>query len=323
MTSKRDIEKELDEVSERTLEALPADSRLKMTMGALADGDLDTHERLMETAPRKEYTATELEYTDGTKKLTMLSLTARHELQKLYQIINQHESTRDQFMALMLLNESLSRLSRGEFDVDEFGIFDAPDHADADYAYGKEWGPATAWLATKYRELWEDLPVEMPLDETERERPYFPSLAAGASAAYPSDLSGEAFDDLEVDRIQSDLYMSEVKLANALADFYTRFHGWRLFAEEHLDVSLDELLNLSVLPGEEDGLGGTHGIAEINADLCENILSLKRDYLDAHPALLEDLAEKRGEEPPDSSVDLDARAEEFAESIAEEAELPF
>ena len=322
MTSKRDIEKELDEVSERTLEALPADSRLKMTMSALADGDLDTHERLMQTAPRKEYTATELEYTDGTKKLTTLSLIARHEIQKLYQIIDQHENLRDKYMALMLLNESLSRLSRGEFGVDEFGNLDAPDHADADYAYDKKSGPDTACLGTKYRDLWEELPGELLLDEADRETPYFPNLAAAGLLAYPSDLSGEAFDDLEGDRIQSDLYMSEVKLANALADFYTRFHGWRLFAEEHLDVTFDELLDISTPPGEDD-LRATHGIAEINADLCENILSLKQDYLEAYPALLEDLAEKWGEEPPDSSVDLDARAEEFAESIAEEAELPF
>ncbi|MWV41184.1 hypothetical protein [Natrialba sp. INN-245] len=271
---------------------------------------------MVDTAPRYEYTATDLEYLDGIKKLGAVSLQARYELQNRYQAITECEATRDKYMALMLLNEGLSRLSRGAFEIDEFGNFDAPDHADAGYAYGKKWAPDQAYLATKYRELWEDVPAELLVDEDDREIKQFTELAAAGSLAYPTDLSGETFDDLEDDRMPSEVYETEVRLLGALVDFHTRFHGWRLFAEEHLDITLDELLDVSA--PEEDGVGVTHGVAEIDEQLGENILSLKRDYLQAYPALLEEWTDDAEE----VDVDLDARAQNFADGLTDAVDLP-
>ena len=317
MTSIDDLQHDLKGVSDTVLGNLSTEERIRVFAKEAADGNEEFLQQLADTAPRHEYTATDLEYLNGIKKVGAVSLQARHELQKRYQAITEHETTRDKYMALMLLNESLSRLSRGAFEIDEFGNFDAPNHEDAEYAYGEQQAPDMAYLATKYRELWEDVPAELLVGEDDRAgtAEVFPELAAAGSLAYPSDLSAEAFDDLDDDRISSEVYQTEVRLLVALGNFHTRFHGWRLFAEEHLDVTLDELLDISAVE-EDDALETMHGIALIDEQLCENILSMKRDYLEAYPALLEE--ESGGE----VHVDLDARAQNFADGLADAVDLP-
>ena len=323
MTSIDDLKHDLKGVSDTVLGNLSTEERIRVFAKEAADGNDGRLEQLADTAPRHEYTATDLEYLNGIKKVGVLSLQARHELQKRYQVITEHETTRDKYMALMLLNESLSRLSRGAFEIDEFGNFDAPNHEDAEYAYGEQQAPDMAYLATKYRELWEDVPAELLVGEDDRAgtAEVFPELAAAGSLAYPSDLSAEAFDDLDDDRISSEVYQTEVRLLHALVDFHTRFHGWRLFAEEHLDVTLDDLLDISA-PEGEDTVRNTHGIAEIDEQLCENILSMKRDYLEAYPALLEEWAGDMETDTEDVDADLDARAQNFADGLADAVELP-
>ena len=323
MTSIDDLKHDLKGVSDTVLGDLSTEERIRVFAKEAADGNEEFLQELADTAPKHKYTSTDLEYLNGIKKVGAVSLQARHELQTRYQVITQHETTCEEHMALMLLNESLSRLSRGGFEIDEFGNFDAPDHDDAEYAYGKKSAPDTAFLATKYRELWEDVPAELLLDEDDRAgtTEVFSNLAAAGSLAYPDDLSGEAFDDLEKDRISSEVYQSEVRLLHALVDFHTRFHGWRLFAEEHLDITLDALLDISA-PEDEDeyGVGNIHGINEISEGLCENILSMKQDYLEAYPALLEEWADDMGENVEE--VDLDARAQNFADGLADAVDLP-
>lgn len=322
MTSIDDLHHDLKNVSDTVLRDLDTEERIRIFAKAAAEGEDDRIQQLVDTAPRREYTATDLDYLNGIKKVGAVSLQARHELQKLYQVITEHETTRDKYIALMLLNESLSRLSRGAFEIDEFGDVDAPSHDDADYAYGKKSVPDTAFLATKYRELWEDVPAELLLAEGDRPDPTrcFPNLAAAGLLAYPSDLSSETFDDLDDDRIPSKVHETEVRLMNAVADFYTRFHGWRLFAEEQLDISLDELLDISA-PEGEDTPGNTHGINEISEQLGESILSLKRDYLEVYPTLLEEWAEDIGKDTDAISLDLDERARNYADGLADAIDL--
>ena len=321
MTSIDDLKHDLKGVSDTVLGNLSTEERIRVFAKEAADGNEDRLEQLADTAPRKEYRVPDLEYLNGIKKVGAVSLQARYELQKRYQAITEHETIRDKYMTLMLLNESLSRLSREAFEIDEFGNFDAPDHDDAEYAYGKKRAPDTAYLATKYRELWEGVSAELLVDEEDREIKQFPELAAAGSLAYPSDLSGEAYDDLDDDRISSEVYQSEVRLLTALVDFRIRFHGWRLFAEEHLDITLDEFLDISA-PEGEDGVGVTHGIAEIDEQLCENILSLNGDYLEAYPALLEEWADDMDRDAEEIDVDLDARAQNFADGLADAVDLP-
>lgn len=317
MTSIDDLKDDLRNVGDIQLGNLSTEDRLRYFVKEAAEDQEDRLKWLTDTAPKYQYTATDLEYTDGVKKIGFLSIAARHELQQLSQAIDQHEAARDKHMALIMLNETLNRLSRTAFEIDEFGHVDTPGHTDADYIYGKKFSPGKACLGTKYRELWEDLPVELLLNEDDRKIKRFPSLAAAGLVGYPSDLSAEAFDDLNDDRISSEVYLSELRLLNALVDFHTCFHGWRLFAEEHLDITFNELLHVSTPPGEDAPIA-PHGIAEIDEQLCENILSLKSDYLEAYPTLVEEWADDAAK----INTDLDARAQRCADELAELADLP-
>ena len=318
MTSIDDLKHDLRSVGDKQLGDLSAEDRLRYFIKEAADGREDRLEWLTETAPTKQYEATDLEYTDGIKRYSFMSMWAKYELQTLYQAITEREAHRDRHMALMLLNESLSRLSRGAFEIDEFGNFDAPDHDDADYAYGKKSAPDTAYLATKYRELWEDVPADLLLDEDDRSgtAEVFPNLAAGGLLAYPDDYS--RFDDLEIDRIPSELAKAEMRLTNTLVKFYTHFHGWRIFAEEYVDVTLDEFLDLTRPPQDTDMmLAPPPSMPGVDEELCENILSYYEDYLEAYQSIREEYAERVGMEQPDPPMDLDERAEAFAQGIGE------
>lgn len=318
MTSIDDLKHDLKGVSDTVLGDLDTEERLRLFIQEAAEDREDRLEWLTQTAPTKQYEATDLEYTDGIKRYSFLSLQARYELQTLYQAISQHEIDRDRYMALMLLNESLSRLYSGEFKIDEFGQSDAPDHADAEYAYGTKQAPDAAYLATKYRELWENAPVELLLDEDDRSgtAEVFPNLAALGLLAYPDDLS--TFDDVEIDRIPSELAKAEMDLARTIVKMYTQFHGWRIFAEEYLDVSLDEFLGITTPPQDTDlMLVPPPSTPEINERLCENILSLNEDYLEAYQSIREEYAERVGMEQLDAPLDPDENAEAFAQAIGE------
>ena len=205
-----------------------------MSLEALAAGDEAAHKRLMETTPMKDYTLTDPEYTKGVQKLFMLSLHASYQLRLQYRTLMSFESERDKQVLTMLLNEALARLARDDFSVDEYGHMSADDHAKADYAYGLKSSPNIACLATKYRRLWDDLPFELVLKEDKRDIKHFPELAASGLTGYPDDPSAEAFDDIEDDRIESEANRAELRVMMAVVNFYTRFHGWRLFAEEHI-----------------------------------------------------------------------------------------
>jgi len=321
MTSIDDLKHDLEGVSDTVLGNLSTEERIRTFAKEAADGNEERLEQLADTAPRKKYTATDLEYLNGVKKIGVLSLQARHELQKRYQVIDQHETTRDKQMALMLLNESLSRLSRGAFEIGEFGNFDAPAHEDGEYAYGKKQAPDMAYLATKYRELWEDVPAELLVNEDDRAgtAEVFPALAAGGALAYPDDLSGEMFDDLDDDRISSEVYQSEVRLLNALVDFHTRFHGWRLFAEEHLDITLDELLQASQaekLPFDEQT-----GPGWLTEEECRDTLERMQLYLDAYEERENAVGEVLAEGPPEDLDEADVAGMAAAGEVMVEYDL--
>jgi len=314
--TKRSVENDLEDMSEEVLGGLNPGKRLRMSLEALADGDVDKHERLMETTPVKSYKLTDPEYTDAVQKMVLLSTTAMYQLRLQYRTLMSFEAERDKQVLAMLLNEALGRLARGDFGVDGFGNVNAGDHDEADYAYGKKQAPGTARLATKYRQLWDDLPFKLIVDESDRNINYFPELAAGGLLGYPDDL--DMFDDIEDDRIASEAYRGELRLTMAVVNFYTRFHGWRLFAEEHLGVTLDEFLDVTMEEAVEDD--GVVAAMEIDEKTCENVLSLKEDYLEAYPGLVRSTL--KDEEEGDLEIDLDERAQKRADTLGEVVELP-
>lgn len=317
MTTKRSVENELDDLSERILGDLEPAKRLRLSLRAQAEGDEKTHERLVETTPMLDYKITDPEFAENANKLSKLSFTASYELQLQYTKVRSLKAERDRQVALMLLNEALGRLARGDFGVDEYGDMDVGDHSEGDYDYGMKQSPDVASLATKYRRLWDDLPFELEMGEDERDTDYFPGLAAGGLMGYPQDLSAPHFDDIEEDRISSDAHRSDVRLMLEVVDFYTYFHGWRLFAEDHIGVSLDEFLD--AMRDESATVGSTVGSITLDEETCQNILSVHEDYLDAFPRAVAETVDSE----EDADVDIDLRAQRFAESTAEIAELPF
>ncbi|SDY98103.1 hypothetical protein [Halopenitus persicus] len=319
MTSIDDFKHDVKSIGDKQLADLDTEERLRYFIQEAAEDREERIEWLTETAPTKQYEATDLEYTDGIKRYSFLSLQARHGLQTLYQAITEREADRDRYMAVMLLNGVLERLSQGHFTVDEYGNAEIPGSWPDDY--GPQYAPDTSTLATKYRELWEDVPAELLLEGDDRSgtSEQFPHLAALGLMAYAEDYSG--FDDVDIDRIPPEFVRAELQLAKMVVHFHTRFHGWRIFAEKYLDVTLDEFLAIIRPPEAADSpldpFARPHGVPAVDEELCENTLSYYRDYLEAYQSLREEYADRAGMERPDAPLDLDDRAEAFAQAIGE------
>jgi hypothetical protein len=129
---------------------------------------------------------------------------------------------------------------------------------------------------------------------------------------YPSDNSGESYNDLADDRIPSELHHTEMQLAGALIAFHTRYHGWRKFAEEEVGISLDELLSISMF--QHDGANRSivpRGIPAVNERLSKSTLSMNQEYLQPPPDSVANRCESY------EAVDLEARTQRFAEELAE------
>lgn len=274
-------------------------------------------DQLVETAPVGTYEMTDPEYMDAIREVFVLSLAASDQLRRQYNMIRIHKAQRDQQLALMLLNEALSRLSRGDFAVDEYGEVATADHDAENYDYDRTHPPDTACLGTRYKRLWDALPCESVVSEAERDRTdYFPNLAAGGLPGYPEDLSGSVYDDLEEDRLTSEAHLYDLRLLNTVVDFYTWVHAWRIFAEDYLEVSVDEFLDVTPPSPVHDGTE-LSAPATLDEQRCRNILSLNEDYLAAFPRLVEEFSD--GDE--EIEIDLNPRAQRYADQIAEDIEL--
>ena len=324
MTSIDDLKHDLKGVSDTVLGNLSTEERLRLFAENAAEGNEEFLEELTETAPEYQYTATDLDYTHGKLKLGVVSLMARNQLYQNYQALDYYAEKRDKHMALMMLNETLARLSGRSFDVDEYGNVDVPDTGDGYNDVGDRFFPGSSYLAAKYQELWEDVPAELLLEEDDREFYHFPALSHPALEGYRSDLSGETFDDIDDDRIDSEVYLTELRLLNTVVDFYINFNGWRLFVEEHLGVSFDEFLNTPI--PRWDAERRSSGPLDLDESLCEYTLREYNDYLEAYPSLLkewgdEELESAEGEVTAVLDM-LDSRAQEYADGLAEDTHLP-
>lgn len=319
MTSIDDLHDDLENVSETVLGSLDARDRLRLFIEEAAADNGERVALLAKTAPEYEYRAPDLAYTQGVREVMATSLTARLDLQHALSAVRECERTRDLNVALLLLNEVLGRLSRDAFAIDEEGRITAPPHGEADYAYGEKYPPDTVLAATKYHDVWRSVPAELLLDalDHDRTRPYWPGLGArGAAAAdggsTPDHGGGEAGG---LDGVVSAVGRAELELVVALTDLYTAFHGWRRVAEDHLGVSLDELLGVTG-PHHADLDNRAYSPSVLVDEVqCEAALALKQEYLDALPDLAAVVHEGGDTDP---GVDLDVRAQAFADRVADE-----
>lgn len=304
-----DLGAEVTETAEAVLGDLDNEERLQLCIEAMAGDDDERIERLTETAPVHTYETVDMQYQEYTKDLFAFSTLARYELERYYLSMNHYEAERDLYVALMLLNETLSRLSGGHLSVDEFGEIDRPESARVEPEYRGKHEPGLAYMATKYREIWDDLEADHLIHEEERRINYWPGLAAAGFLAYPNEFDGET--------IAGEYEQAELNLFFTTAELYKRFHAWEIFAEEHLGTGLDTLLNVAV---QSDRKGSLAGPDEVSAELIGNTLSLYEDTLRGYEVMLREGAKEYTDDVPE--IDLDAEAEAYAETLTDETVLP-
>ena len=175
------------------------------------------------------------------------------------------------------MNESLCQHSPESVDIDEFGQVEAPSYSNGESSAKHTSSGGRAYLTAKYRALWEDTPHNFLLEEDAQVEEYLSNLAATGLMGYPSDISGEWFDELPEDRIPSELHQSEMQLVGALPELHTRYHGWRMLAEEEIGIQLDELLQITRSEYADGNISVvTHSIPAVSQQLCENTPSVNQ-----------------------------------------------
>ena len=311
MTSKDTLHRDLKNLSEELLGGLSSAERIQMFAKAAADNNDEFIEELWATAPKKRYELPELASRSGARTVFLLSALVYGELVRLETEMRVHKAERDRAMALVLLHEALSRLSNGQFSVDEYGDIEIPDSWPE--AYGPKYDPETSKLATKFRALFESTALELPISVAERSPAYFPELAACSLLAYRDDLSDEAFDDLP-DFSHSEAFQSEVLLIHTVVEFYRTYHGWRIVAEDHIGISFDEFLGVAQPEDDYGGMFATAGGTPLDQDQCETILSLHQLHLDAYEDVFEALSIHFDE--ASDSIGLDEQVEEYVAALA-------
>lgn len=293
MTSIDDLKHDLKGVSDGVLSDLDTEERLRVFIQEAAEDREERIEWLTETAPTKQYEATDLAYTDGIKRYSFLSLQARHELQTLYQAITEREADRDRYMAVMLLNEALEGLSQGHFTVDEYGNADTP--ASWPHDYGPQYDADESRLAGKYRELWDRNDLELAFDTEDRSRPFFAAMAADGLLSYRTEVT-ENFQPAAMAR-------TEKHLIDTVAEFYRAFHTYRRLAEEHLDMTLDEFLGASQT--ERLPFDDRTGPRRLTEEECRDVLERMQQYIDAYEESQQKVGEVLAEGAPEAVDDLD------------------
>jgi len=315
MTRITDLHQDVEAAQDTVLGGLETDERIRMFLKASAEDRDDRIEMLRDSAPRSTYEMPDLEFTEGTKEVYLLSMLANHTLERLYTTILMHEAGRDKHILAILLNQALAELSQGHFTVDEYGNVDTPES----WPNPHEWmdDTDTARLAGRYGELWAERDLELPPSFDERVTPYFAEMATAGLLGYRHKL-----DRLE-DGLSRTAFIDE-QLTSATAEFYVGFHTFHRLAEEHLDTTLDELLQAT--QAERSMFDASLPSGRIDEEACRDLLERKEIYLDAHEGVLEvlmDAAEEMDAEDTDvfaedlglSKSDLDTEVDECLEEI--------
>jgi len=305
-----DLKHDVNSVQDNVLGDLDTQERVRQFMKAVAEDREDRIEMLRDSVPRYEYEMPDLEFTEGTKEVYVLSMLANHTLERLYTATLMHEAGRDKHVALVLVNEALERLSQGHFTVDEYGNADAPES----WPLGYDWmdNADTSRLGGMYRELWDENDLPLPSSFENRVSPYFAELATDSLLGYRHDL--EVLED-GVSRIA----LIDEKLSSTVVEFYVAFHTFRRLAEEHLGTTLDELLQAT--QAERGPFDTSPG--PLDEAACHDLLKRKEFYLTSHEEAMEVLADAAKDMDTDvaeelalSKPDLDAEVDEAVEEMA-------
>lgn len=309
-----DLKHDVKNVQDTVLGDLDTQERVRLFMKAAAEDREDRIEMLRDSVPRYEYEMPDLECTEGAKEVYILSMLANYTLERLYTTTLMHEAGRDKHVALVLLNEALERLSQGHFTVDEYGNADAPES----WPLGYDWmdNADTSRLAGKYRELWDENDLPLPSSFEGRVCPYFAELATDGLLGCRHKL--EVLEDGA-----SRIALIDEKLASTVVEFYVAFHTFRRLTEEHLGITLDELLQ--AIQADRGPLDTSPAPGPLNEATCRDLLKRKEFYLDAHEEAMKVLADVVKDmdsaavaDMTLSPFDLDAEVEDAVEEMAAE-----
>jgi len=301
-----DLKHDVKNVQDNVLGDLDAEERVRMFLKAAAEGQDDRIEMLRDSAPRYEYETRDLEFTHGAIEAYTLSRMANASLERLYTAMMMHEAGRNQYVAIVLLNEALEKLSQGHFTVDEYGNADTP--ASWPHDYGPQYDPDESRLAGKYRELWERNDLELAFDTEDRSRPYFAELAADGLLGYRTEVTDNY--------APAGMARAETNLMETVVEFYKAFHTYRRLAEEHLGITFDEFLQASQaekLPFDE-----RTGPGWLTEEECRDVLERMQLYIDAYEESQRKVGEVLAEGAPEGFDDLeDAHIAETGELMQE------
>lgn len=300
-----DLKDDLESVSDNVLGDLGAEERIRMYVKAAAKGQDERLKRLRESAPSREYRLPDLGFTQGTKEVYVLSMLANYQLERLHTALMMHETARDKLVASVLLNEAIERLSQGHFTVDEYGDVNAP--SSWPHNYGPQYAPDESRLAGKYRELWDENELELAFDPEDRSRPYFAELAGGGLLGYRSEVT-DNYTPAGVARV-------ETQLIETVVEFYECFHTWRQFAEEHLGITLDEVLQ--VTQTEKRPFDDFTGPTRLDEETCRDVLEGTNLYIEQHKESMEKIGEVFTDGPPKGRTDLTTAAIEAGGALSE------
>lgn len=144
-----------------------------------------------------------------------------------------------------------------------------PDRDDAGYAYGKQQASDIAYVATKYRELWEDIPAELLVEEDDR----------GVPSSRGARLHGVCRRLFGVRRSEGTPYLfalakAEMSLAKPLVGFYTTLSRVAYLRREVPRCYSRPVLAIIRPPEASDSpldpFAEPSGVPAVDKELCKN-----------------------------------------------------
>ena len=128
MTSRRKLQRELEELGEETLTALPPDSRLKLMIQSQAAGNEELTDRLRKTIPERDYRGIDHEYK---QQATVAVIMAKQAVYELHLSFMEYELARTESQKTLL--SSLARpADAGEDPIGEDAVNEAAEGEDVE-----------------------------------------------------------------------------------------------------------------------------------------------------------------------------------------------
>jgi len=129
MTSRRKLQRELEELGEETLSALPPESRLKLMIQSQAAGNEELTDRLRETIPERDYRGIDHEYK---QQATVAVIMAKQAVYELHLSFMEYELAKSESQKMLLSSLARPPGDVGEEPVGEGAVHEAAESEDVE-----------------------------------------------------------------------------------------------------------------------------------------------------------------------------------------------